>query len=111
MAGRGPGNPGWLADLNVMAADFPDTPQPATATNPLTGPGSGEAATMAAAIACSEADSTAAARPSTSSRSRSLVPEPAIVTVLTASCPTVNVPVLSNTTVSMLRMVSSARYP
>ncbi|COV02716.1 Uncharacterised protein [Mycobacterium tuberculosis] len=39
------------------------------------------------------------------------MPEPAIVTVLTASCPTVNVPVLSNTTVSMLRMVSSARYP
>ncbi len=48
----------------------------ATATNPLTGPGSGEAA-IAAAIACSEAG-TAAARPALP-RSRSLVPEPAIV--------------------------------
>ena len=58
-------------------------------------------------MACSEPDSTAAA----SARTCSDCQPSATVTAVTARCPVVRVPVLSNTTVSTLRMASRARYP
>ena len=89
-----------------------DTPRPAWFENPrideAATPRAPAPATMARAIGCSDADSTAAARPRiVSSDSRSLFDSGRVTMLSSDILPVVTVPVLSRTIVSIVRVCSS----
>ena len=85
----------------------PLTPMPSVETNCDTGSTSSTSRTIAAAIGCSDAFSTAAANRSTSSRDT----PSAAITSTSVRRPVVTVPVLSSTTVSTRRVDSSTSGP